>query len=49
MQQARAAGCHVINGLGMLLHQGAQAFELWTGVKPPLDVMADALREQGIG
>jgi shikimate dehydrogenase len=31
------------NGLGMLLHQGAAAFELWTGAKPPIDVMRRAL------
>jgi len=33
-----------VNGLGMLLHQGAVAFELWTGVSPPLEVMRRALR-----
>jgi shikimate dehydrogenase len=33
-----------VNGLGMLLHQGAIAFELWTGVAPPLEVMRRALR-----
>lgn len=33
----------VANGLGMLLHQGAAAFEIWTGVAPPLDVMRRAL------
>jgi shikimate dehydrogenase len=31
------------NGLGMLLHQGAAAFEIWTGVEPPLEVMRRAL------
>jgi len=31
------------HGLGMLLHQGAAAFEIWTRVKPPLDVMRRAL------
>ena len=30
-------------GLGMLLHQGAAAFELWTGRKPPIEVMRRAL------
>ena len=44
MQQARAAGCRAFNGLGMLLQQGAQAFEIWTGVRPPLEVMAAGLR-----
>ena len=28
---AKAAGCKTANGLGMLLHQGAKAFEIWTG------------------
>lgn len=32
-----------VNGLGMLLHQGAIAFEMWTGFEPPLDVMRKAL------
>lgn len=49
MQRARAAGCRAVNGLGMLLQQGALAFELWTGVKPPLEVMGAALREQEEG
>lgn len=49
MRQARAAGCRALNGLGMLLQQGALAFEIWTGVKPPLEVMAAALREAGVG
>jgi shikimate dehydrogenase len=40
-KRARRRGA---NGLGMLLHQGAIAFELWTGVAPPLDVMRRALR-----
>jgi shikimate 5-dehydrogenase len=27
----------------MLLHQGAEAFRLWTGLQPPLPVMRQAL------
>jgi shikimate dehydrogenase len=41
--QARAAGCRTANGLGMLLHQGAQAFQLWTGLVPDLQQMASAI------
>jgi shikimate dehydrogenase len=41
---AKRARRRAENGLGMLLHQGAIAFELWTGVAPPLDVMRRALR-----
>jgi shikimate dehydrogenase len=40
---ARAAGCKTSNGLGMLLHQGAAAFEIWTGKTAPIDVMRRAL------
>ncbi len=43
MQQANHVGCRAVNGLGMLLRQGAQAFALWTGCEPDLAVMADAL------
>jgi shikimate dehydrogenase len=43
MQQARDQGCRTANGLGMLLHQGAQAFHLWTGRQPDLTVMRAAL------
>jgi shikimate dehydrogenase len=40
---ARRAGRRVIDGRGMLLHQGARAFTLWTGRRAPLGVMAAAL------
>jgi shikimate dehydrogenase len=36
MQAARAAGARVENGLGMLIHQAALAFERWTGQPAPL-------------
>jgi shikimate dehydrogenase len=44
MMQAADAGARTIGGLGMLIWQGVLAFELWTGVKPPVDVMYDAAR-----
>lgn len=43
LKAAKAAGCRTANGVGMLLHQGAQALELWTGQKPPIQVMREAL------
>lgn len=43
MQQARASGIPAYNGLGMLLHQGALAWEQWTGCPAPLAAMRDAL------
>ena len=41
---ARARGVPCANGLGMLVHQAALAFELWTGETAPLAVMLDAAR-----
>jgi shikimate dehydrogenase len=46
---AKAAGCKTANGLGMLLHQGAKAFEIWTGKPAPLDVMRRALEQNIYG
>ena len=43
MRQAQAGGCQAIHGLGMLIHQGAEAFRLWTGQKPELRVMREAV------
>lgn len=45
LKAAKAAGRKTANGLGMLLHQGAKAFEIWTGQPAPLDVMRRALEE----
>jgi shikimate dehydrogenase len=42
MRQARQAGLPTSDGLGMLVHQGAEAFRLWTGIEPPTDVMGAA-------
>src|SRR5277367_3766648 len=41
--EVEAAGAKWSDGLGMLLHQGAEAFSLWTGRDAPLDVMCQAL------
>lgn len=42
MKRARAEGLGAGSGLGMLVEQGALAFELWTGKSPSRRVMADA-------
>ncbi|MFN2621769.1 MAG: shikimate dehydrogenase [Chthoniobacterales bacterium] len=44
---AREAGARGTNGLSMLLHQGALAFEIWFGRPAPLDQMRSALRTAG--
>jgi shikimate dehydrogenase len=40
---AQARGHRVWNGLGMLVHQGALSFSLWTGHAAPLSAMAEAV------
>jgi shikimate dehydrogenase len=39
---ASERGCRTVDGLGMLVHQGARQFTLWTGVEAPRDVMRAA-------
>jgi len=41
---ARAAGCRTVDGLAVLVGQGARSFRLFTGLEPPLDVMERAVR-----
>jgi len=40
---AKVAGCKTANGIGMLVHQGAKAFEIWTGQSAPVAVMRRAV------
>lgn len=47
LDEAAAAGAHVANGLSMLLHQGAAAFQIWFNRPGPIDVMRAALDEGG--
>ena len=46
---AKKKGCKTITGLGMLLWQGAFAFEIWTSRKAPVDVMRRVLEEELYG
>jgi shikimate dehydrogenase len=39
---ARERGARGINGLGMLIHQAAHAFRLWTSEEPPVEAMSAA-------
>ena len=42
LEAARARGIATVNGIGMLIHQAAHAFRLWTAEDPPLEVMSAA-------
>jgi len=44
--EAKNLGCLTLNGLGMLLYQGALAWEFWFGGQAPVEVMRQALEEQ---
>jgi shikimate dehydrogenase len=43
LRDAAALGCRTLDGLGMLVHQGAAAVERWVGVSPDRSVMREAL------
>ena len=43
---ARAAGARAIDGLGMLVHQAAHQFRLWTDVEPPVAAMRRAALDE---
>lgn len=45
LERARALGLRTVDGFGMLLHQGALAFERWTGQAAPLPKMRAALEK----
>ncbi len=45
LARARESGAKTIDGLGMLIHQGAAALEHWTGQVPPVEVMRQACLE----
>ena len=45
LKMAEEQGCKIINGLGMMLWQGAEAFKLWTGKEMPVDYVKELLFE----
>lgn len=45
IKEALKAGAKPVYGIKMLLYQGAESFEIWTGKKAPVDEMESALRE----
>ena len=45
LQEAENRGHRILNGEGMLVEQGAQAFRLWTGAEPDVSLMMDELKK----
>ncbi len=46
LKEARKAGAKTIDGVMMLVYQGAEAFRIWTGTSPPIEIMEKAVRER---
>ncbi len=42
LRRATAAGCRTVEGIDMLVEQGARSFEIWTGIPAPIDDMRTA-------
>ncbi len=43
--EAKKAGAITIDGIRMLVLQGAESFRIWTGIEPPVGVMEQAIRD----
>jgi shikimate dehydrogenase len=43
LHESQKRGAHLLDGLDMLVYQGAIGFKLWTGKEAPVDVMYKAL------
>jgi shikimate 5-dehydrogenase len=46
LREAETAGCGVISGLSMFVHQGAEQVRIWTGMEPPVDLMGRIAEEE---
>ncbi len=46
LKDAQKAGCRTIDGVSMLVHQGAVQFELWTSKKAPVEIMRRAVLDE---
>ena len=45
LQVAKAKGCPIVPGIGMLIYQGVEAFKLWTGIQPPVKEMREKVEQ----
>ena len=46
LTEAKKAGARTVTGLGMLIHQAALSFEIWTGRRAPIKVMTAAAKRE---
>ncbi len=49
IKSAKDRGLQTVGGMGMLVHQGAISFKLWTGIHPPIETMRKALAKALFG
>lgn len=45
LREAKATGAKTVSGILMLVYQGAEAFKLWTGIEPPVELMKKTVLE----
>jgi shikimate dehydrogenase len=45
LKEAQGRGAKCVDGLGMLVYQGAIGFKLWTGLEAPVEAMYKALEK----
>lgn len=46
IEAAKKRGLRTLDGMGMLIHQGAASFEIWTGQKAPIEVMRNRILQE---
>jgi shikimate dehydrogenase len=46
LNEADKAGAKSISGIKMLMYQGLEAFKIWTGIEPPVEILQDALKNE---
>ena len=46
IERSRKSRCKTISGVKMLIYQGVEAFKIWTGIEPPIEVFKRALMNQ---
>jgi len=45
LKEAKSVGAKTVSGILVLVYQGAEAFRLWTGIEPPVEIMKKAVLE----